>query len=191
MRTVIFTYLFLLSIVMSAQTFTKADYETYKEEGDYLNGKKTDIWKEYFKNNNLKSIGEYVPASPDKIVIIDPDKNLESVNVDTTNLKIELSKDISFKKGQWKYFFPDGTLQAIENYVPLHYCRPSATMDPNTYKPVISYTMPGAELHGKQMIFYHNGKLKQEAEYFYGTFKYEKFYDETGKLESEEKAESK
>jgi antitoxin component YwqK of YwqJK toxin-antitoxin module len=191
MRIVLSIFFICLAILLPAQPFSKEDHKTVKEEGDYLNGKKNDIWKEYYKNNILKSIGEYVPAGPDRIVIVDPDKNLESMKVDTFALKIELSKTGSFKKGQWKYFYPDGKIESIENYVPFYYCRPVATLDPRTNEPILSYAKPAAELNGKQISFHYNGKIKYEAEYVYGQVNYQKYFDENGNLESEEKGGTK
>lgn len=191
MRILLSIFFICVVFILPAQSFSKEDYKTVKEEGDFLNGKKNDIWKEYYKNNILKSIGEYVPASPDKIIIFDPDKNLETLKVDTFNLKIELSKNGSFKKGQWKYFYPDGKLESIENYIPFFYCRPAIALDPTTNNPIVSYRNPSAELNGKQISFHYNGKVKYEADCVNGQFKYQKFFDENGNLESEEKTGTK
>lgn len=191
MRIVLSIAFIYLAAFLPAQTFSNDDRKTVKEEGDHLNGKKNDIWKEYYKNNVLKSIGEYVPAGPDRVVIIDPDKILESMKIDTFALKIELSKNGSFKKGQWKYFYPDGKIESIENYVPFYYCRPLTTLDPHTNEPTVSYNKPASELHGKQISFHHSGKIKYEADYVYGQVKYQKYFDENGNLASEEKGGTK
>ncbi len=191
MRSVIVIFLLLHMLVLPAQNFSKDDYRTVKEEGDFLNGKKNDIWKEYYKNNILKSIGEYEPASPERIIIVDPDKSLETVKLDTTNLKIELAKNLSLKKGQWKYFYPDGKLESVENFIPCFYCVLYTTIDAKTSQPILSHNAPEAAFHGKQMGFHYNGKTRSEAEYKNGNLVYVKYYDETGKLEIEEKGGTK
>jgi len=190
MKYFIFILLFFIGEMIYAQSYTKEELQTVKEEGDSLNGRRNDLWKEFYADKKLKSVGEYIPGGPDMIIIQDPDRALEKANTDTMSLKIEIAKYSSFKKGEWRYYWPNGKLMGIENYLPVFYCTVQLELDA-TGATRFSYNKPASWLHGLQQSFFENGKLKYEAKYVNGNYIYERHYDEKGNLESEEKAVKK
>ena len=72
-------------------------------EGEYLNGEKHGLCKEYYKNNKLRLEGEYIYGKRWNIKIYDP----------ITNLTYELKKG----KGYIKDFDNDGKLRFEGEYL--------------------------------------------------------------------------
>jgi uncharacterized protein len=142
-----------------------------EQTGAYNNGRPDGIWKWYYENNNLlreeeyfqgKRDGTYTEYSNEGTIIAqgqysDSEKNGEWKFISANNT--EIGKYIlGLKDGLWKSYFNDGKLRTKGNYVQ-------------------------GNPDGQHVIYYENGKLKEEQFYEMGirTRTWRK-YDEDGKL---------
>lgn len=101
--------------------------------GEYKSNNRIGVWKEYYPNGNLKSIGSYadssitislnesyvltITANDSNIISESPlsIRRMDSIEVELgVDHKLPLPYTHYFKKGIWKYYDPDGNITELE-----------------------------------------------------------------------------
>ncbi len=121
------------------------------------NGKRTGVWKKYYPNKRVRYTGKFengkevgvfkfydITDSKHPIVIKTFFAHSDSLFVQFYTLKgnIQTEGVLNGKKrvGNWKYFYPDGTLMSEENY-------------------------KDGKLEGEQLVYYPDGQVTEFAVY--------------------------
>jgi antitoxin component YwqK of YwqJK toxin-antitoxin module len=152
----------LYDTIQSYETLDSSYIE--KSEGMLKDGLKTGVWKEWYQNGNLKSVGEYVPYADGMVCFADSTGGL----FDSMAFKKSYATYVSLKKGEWKTYYPTGTVQEICNYLPYVLQTVYAIINPATDAIQFNVTQPEGTLTGKYKAYFENGTLEEEKTYVNG-----------------------
>ena len=137
--------------------FTSEDGNAQRINKFDSNNERTGVWKKYHPNKRIRYTGQfkagkevgvfkfYDITTSEKPVIIKTffeDSDSLFVQFYTLNGKIKTEGVLNKRKrvGNWKYFYPDGTLMAEENY-------------------------NNGKLHGEQLVYYPGGQATEFSKY--------------------------
>ncbi|QNM86170.1 toxin-antitoxin system YwqK family antitoxin [Polaribacter pectinis] len=137
--------------------FTSEDSNAQKINQFDKNKKRTGVWKKYYPNKRIRYSGKFkngkevgvfkfydITQSDHPVIIKTFFEDSDSLFVQfyTLSGKIETEGVLNGKKrtGNWKYFYPDGTLLSEENY-------------------------KDGKLEGEQLIYYPDGQVTEFAIY--------------------------
>lgn len=121
------------------------------------NKKRTGVWRKYYPNKRIRYTGQFengkevgvfkfydITDSENPVIIKTYFEDSDSLFVQFYSLKGSLKTEGIFngrkRVGNWKYFYPDGTLMSEENY-------------------------KEGKLHGEQIVYYPDGQITEFSEY--------------------------
>ncbi|AUC84513.1 hypothetical protein CW731_04005 [Polaribacter sp. ALD11] len=121
------------------------------------NKERTGVWKKYYSNKRIRYTGQFkdgkeigvfkfydITTSEKPVIIKTFFEDSDSLFVQFYTLKGEIKTEGVLNKrkrvGNWKYFYPDGTLMSEENYI-------------------------NGALHGEQLVYYPDGQVTEFSEY--------------------------
>ena len=142
---------FLLCFFLSMDGFSQ-EINKFDE-----NGKRTGVWKKYYPNKRIRYSGQFengkevgvfkfydITESKFPVIVKTFFKESDSLFVQFYTLKGKIQTEgvLNGKKrvGNWKYFYPDGTLMSEENY-------------------------KEGKLEGEQLVYYPDGQVTEFAIY--------------------------
>jgi len=148
----LFFVLICYSCLFTSETIKSQNINRFDE-----NNERTGIWKKYYSNKRIRYVGQFeqgkeigvfkfyhITSSDHPITIKKFFKNSDSVFVQffTTTGRIESEGFLKVRErvGNWKYFYPNGTIMSEENY-------------------------ERGKLDGEQLIYYPDGKVTESANY--------------------------
>lgn len=137
--------------------FTSEDFNGQKINQVNANNQRVGVWKKYYSNKRIRYVGQFrngkeigvfkfydITSSRHPVIIKKFYENSDSLYVQFFTLKgkIETEGVLKGRKrvGNWKYFYPDGSIMSEENYV-------------------------DGKLHGEQLVYYPDGKITEFSEY--------------------------
>lgn len=137
--------------------FTSENLSAQKINRLNANKERVGVWKKYYSNKRIRYVGQFedgkevgvfkfydITSSKHPVIIKTFFENSDSLYVQffTLSGKIETEGVLNGRKraGNWKYFYPDGTIMSEENYV-------------------------NGKLEGVQIIYYQDGKVTEFATY--------------------------
>lgn len=147
-----FTVALLLLCFFSVENHFAQKYNQFNE-----NGKRTGLWKKYHPNKRIRYTGQFkngkevgvfkfysINSSKYPIAIKTYFDGTDSLFVQFFDVEGRIETEGIFhgrkREGNWKYFYPDGTLLSEENY-------------------------KNGELHGDQIVYYPDGLVTEFATY--------------------------
>ncbi|WP_435415196.1 toxin-antitoxin system YwqK family antitoxin [Polaribacter aestuariivivens] len=138
--------------------FTSENCNAQKINQFNENKKRTGVWKKYYPNKRIRYTGQFengkevgvfkfydITNSDHPVIVKTFFEDSDSLFVQFYTLKGKIKTEGVLNKrarvGNWKYFYPDGTLMSEENY--------------NNQ----------GELHGEQLVYYPDGQVTEFAIY--------------------------
>tara|TARA_R110002049_G_scaffold609_5_gene3450 strand:+ start:13754 stop:14467 length:714 start_codon:yes stop_codon:yes gene_type:complete len=121
------------------------------------NKQRTGVWTKYYSNKRIRYTGQFkagkevgvfkfydITTSEHPVIIKTFFEESDSLFVQFFTLKGKIKTEGVLDKrkrvGNWKYFYPDGSIMSEENYV-------------------------DGKLHGEQLVYYPDGKITEFSEY--------------------------
>jgi len=138
--------------------FSSIDCNAQKINQFDKNKKRTGVWKKYYPNKRIRYTGQFkdgkevgvfkfydITTTKNPVIIKTFFEDSDSLFVQFYTLKGQIKTEGVMngrqRVGNWKYFYPDGTLMSKENY------------------------NKKGQLHGEQLVYYPDGQVTEYAEY--------------------------